>query len=83
MPGGWFRDRFAGSLHGFGDEPGGAESFDHRHEADAPSPRTNLGSADDAVLGVIAALHEDVGLQFDNQLERCWLIEDDDRIDGG
>ena len=44
------------------------------------APRANLRRPDDGVLGVVPTLHENIGTQTLDELERCILVEEDDAI---
>jgi len=45
-----------------------------------PPPRANLRRPDDGVLGVVSPLHQDVGTQSLDQLERRILIKEHDAV---
>ena len=50
-----------------------------RDDDDVTAPRARLARADDGRLGIIAALHEHVGAEGHDEVERRVLLEDDDR----
>src|SRR5688500_4123507 len=52
------------------------------NDNDAATPRADFACTDDGVGRVIASLHDHVGLEKANQLERCVLVEHGHRIDG-
>src|SRR5437764_11791477 len=74
-----------GSDFGFatesGDDAGGGLTSRQRDDVNGSPPRTHLRRSDDGVLAVVAALHEDVGPQVHDQLERRVLLEHDDAVD--
>ena len=52
-----------------------------RNDDDIPAALAHFARADDRRLGVIAALHENIGPKQRDELERRVLIEDDHGID--
>lgn len=46
-----------------------------------PSPAFHFGGADNGVLGVIAALDDDIGLEMSDEIERRVLGENYDEVD--
>src|SRR5512146_3105548 len=52
-----------------------------RNDDDASTPRTNLGRTHDRSFAVVATLHEHVGPERRDELERRILLELDDGVD--
>lgn len=52
-----------------------------RHNHHAPAPRLHFTRPHDRVLGVITALHDDVGTEMIDELERRILREGNDEVD--
>jgi hypothetical protein len=46
-----------------------------RNDDDLSAARSDFGRPDDRVGGVVSALHDDVGLEQPNEIERSILIE--------
>src|SRR4051812_18408584 len=62
------------------DDVGGGLSGRQRDDDDVASPAPDVGGADDRTLVIVAALHENVGAQGPDQLERGVLLEQNDDV---
>ena len=56
-------------------------SWRERDDDDAPSPALHFAGSDDRRFGVVATLHDDIGPEKLDQLERSVLGKNDDEVD--
>jgi hypothetical protein len=52
-----------------------------RNDDNAPSPALHFAGSDNRRFGIVAALHDDIGPEKLDQLERSVLGKDDDEVD--
>jgi hypothetical protein len=52
-----------------------------RNDYNFPAPAPDFGGANDSLFGVVATLHNNVGLEVFDQIERCIFGKDYDEVD--
>ena len=52
-----------------------------RYDDDFPAPRADFPRANDRLDRVVAAFHDDIGMEMKDQLERCVLLEANHCVD--